>query len=54
MKNGVSATKRTKEGEMTKSRRKRELRELECTINYNEKSHNREGRDRGNLLLKLK
>ena len=44
-KNGASATKRTKEGE---------LRKLECTINYNEKGHNREGRDRGNLLLKLK
>ena len=46
--------KEQRKGNMTKSKRERELRKLECTINYNEKGHNREGRDRGNLLLKLK
>ena len=38
---------------MTESKRERELRQLECTINYNEKGHNREGRDRGKMKLKL-
>ena len=46
--------KEQRKGNMTESKRDRELRKLECTINYNEKGHNREGRDRGNLLLKLK
>ena len=32
----------------------RELRKLECTINYDGKSQIRGGRDRGNFLLKLK
>ena len=31
----------------------RELRKLECTINYSGKNQNRSGRDRGNFLLKL-
>ena len=35
-------------------RSERELRKLECTLNYNGKGQNRGGRDRGNLLLKLK
>ena len=38
----------------TETRCERELRKLECTINYSGKSQNRGGRDRGNLLLKLK
>ena len=38
----------------TETRCERELRKLECTINYSGKSQNREGRDRGNFLLKLK
>ena len=38
----------------TETRCERELRKLECTINYNGKSQNRGGRDRGNFLLKLK
>ena len=46
--------KEQRKGNMTESKRERELRKLECTINYNEKGHNKEGRDRGNLLLKLK
>ena len=46
--------KEQRKGNMTESKRERELRKLECTINYNEKGHNREGRDSGNLFLKLK
>ena len=36
------------------SRSERELRKLQCTKNYNGKGQSRGGRDRGNLLLKLK
>ena len=36
------------------TRCERELRKLECTINYNGKDQTRGGRDRGNFLLKLK
>ena len=36
------------------TRCERELRKLECTINYSGKSQNRGGRDRENFLLKLK
>ena len=39
---------------LTETRCERELRKLECTINYSGKSQNRGGRDRGNFLLKLK
>ena len=38
----------------TETRCERELRKLECTINYSGKGQNRGGRDRGNFLLKLK
>ena len=43
-----------RKGNPSESRSKRELRKLECTINYNGKGQNRGGRDRGNFLLKLK
>ena len=43
-----------RKGNPTESRCERELRKLECTINYNGKGQNREGRDKGNFLLKLK
>ena len=43
-----------RKGYPTETRRERELRKLECTINYSGKSQNRGGRDRGNFLLKLK
>ena len=43
-----------REGYPTESRCERELRKLECTINYNGKDQNRGGRDKGNFLLKLK
>ena len=43
-----------KKGHHTESRSERELRKLECTINYSGKGQNRGGRDRGNFLLKLK
>ena len=43
-----------RKGYPTKSRCERELRKLECTINYSGKGQNRRGRDRGNFLLKLK
>ena len=43
-----------RKGYPTESRCERELRKLECTINYSGKGHNRGGRDRGNFLLKLK
>ena len=54
MRKMVLQPKEQRKGNVTESKCKRELRKLECTINYNEKDHNREGRDRGNLLLKLK
>ena len=41
-------------GNPAESRSERELRKLECTINYNGKGQNRGGRDRRNFLLKLK
>ena len=43
-----------RKGYPTETRCDRELRKLECTINYSGKSQNRGGRDRGNFLLKLK
>ena len=43
-----------RKGYPTETRCERELRKLECTVNYNGKSQNRGGRDRGNFLLKLK
>ena len=43
-----------RKGNSTETRCERELRKLECTINYSGKSQNRGGRDRGNFLLKLK
>ena len=43
-----------RKGNPAESRSERELKKLECTINYNGKDHNRGGRDRGNFLLKLK
>ena len=41
-------------GNHAETRCERELRKLECTINYNGKGQFRGGRDRGNFLLKLK
>ena len=43
-----------RKGYQTETRCERELRKLECTINYNGKGQTRDGRDRGNFLLKLK
>ena len=43
-----------RKGDPAETRCERELRKLECTINYNGKGQNRGGRDRGNFLLKLK
>ena len=43
-----------RKGDPAETRCERELRKLECTINYNGKGQIRGGRDRGNLLLKLK
>ena len=43
-----------RKGNSTETRCERELRKLECTINYGGKSQNRGGRDRKNFLLKLK
>ena len=43
-----------RKGNSTETRSKRELRKLECTINYSGKSQNGGGRDRGDFLLKLK
>ena len=43
-----------RKGNPAESRSERELKKLECTINYNGKDQNRGGRDRGNFLLKLK
>ena len=43
-----------RKGDHAETRCERELRKLECTINYNGKGQNRGGRDRGNFLLKLK
>ena len=42
-----------RKGFAAETRCERELRKLECTINYSEKNQNRSGRDRGNFLLKL-
>ena len=42
-----------RKGFAAETRCERELRKLECTINYSGKNHNRSGRDRGNFLLKL-
>ena len=41
-------------GDKAETRCERELRKLECTINYNGRGQIRGGRDRGNFLLKLK
>ena len=43
-----------RKGFVSETRCERELRKLECTINYSGKNQNRSGRDRGNFLLKLK
>ena len=43
-----------RKGYPTETRCERELRKLECTINYSGKGQIRGGRDRGNFLLKLK
>ena len=43
-----------RKGDPVEKRCERELRKLECTINYNGKGQIRGGRDRGNFLLKLK
>ena len=43
-----------RKGYHPESRCERELRKLECTINYSGTGQNRGGRDRGNFLLKLK
>ena len=43
-----------RKGDPVETRCERELRKLECTINYNGKGQIRGGRDRGNFLLKLK
>ena len=43
-----------RKGDHAETRCERELRKLECTINYNGKGQFRGGRDRGNSLLKLK
>ena len=52
----VASQKRCKEkGSQSVSKSERELRKMRSTINYNENKINKgEGRDRGNLLLKLK
>ena len=43
-----------RKGDPAETRCERELRKLECTINYNGKGQIRGGRDRGDFLLKLK
>ena len=43
-----------RKGNSIETRCKRELKKLECTINYSGKSQNGGGRDRGDFLLKLK
>ena len=43
-----------RKGYPIETRCERELRKLECTINYSGKGQNRGGKDRGNFLLKLK
>ena len=43
-----------RKGFASETRCERELRKLECTINYSGKNQNRSGRDRGKFLLKLK
>ena len=40
-----------RKGHPTESRCERELRKLECTINYSGKGQNRGGRYKGNILL---
>ena len=45
--------KGSKVGQTPMSRRERELKKLECTINYGQRSGKGTNRDRGNLLLKL-
>ena len=54
--NLVASQKKSKEKEsQTVSKSERELRRLRSTINYNGNKFNKGGgRDRGNLLLKLK
>ena len=56
LRNLVASQKMGKEkGILTVSKSERELRRLRSTINYNENKINKGGgRDRGNLLLKLK
>ena len=52
----VSHQRRDKrKGNVIETKCARELRKLECTINYNEQSQNRGGGiDKGGLMLKLK
>ena len=56
LRNLVASQKLSKEkGSLTVSKSERELRRLSSTINYNgNRSNKGGGRDRGNLLLKLK
>ena len=57
MRNMVNQQPRDKsKGIFPETKCERELRKLECTINYDGQNSNRGGggRDRGNLLLKLK
>ena len=56
LRNLVASQKIGKEkGNLTVSKSERELRRLKSTIKYNKKKTNKGGgRDRGNLLLKLK
>ena len=56
LRNLVASQKMSKgKGSQTVSKSERELRRLRSTINYNgNKSNKGGGRDRGNLLLKLK
>ena len=51
----ASQTRCKEKGSQSVSKSERELRRLRCTVNYNGNKSNKEGgRDRGNLLLKLK
>ena len=51
----ASQTRGKEKGSQSVSKSERELRRLRCTVNYNGNKSNKEGgRDRGNLLLKLK
>ena len=55
LRNLVASQQIVKEmGITTMSKSERELRRLKSTINYNGKNTNKGGRDKGNLLLKLK